>query len=193
MSCPTYIYKDSIWCDQYMWKDINILKIKIYDPENYTKYTRYFSSSITSDDFHRNYIEVSRINDIIQGMNRSIENYRMSAEMTSSGQDMSCYIEQRRIYHEECRLNALGRIRKEWIRIIKNCKNVLIEYDMLEEFKKYNPSVSHFFDLKECDITLGMNDDATLVTGTIKCALSYEANDKKKEKLKKVNEIKLKK
>lgn len=212
MSCPTYIYKDSsnlYWRDTYiMWKDINILKIKIYDPENYTKYTRYFSSSITSYDFDRNYIEVTKINDIIQGMIRSIENYRMSAEMTSSGQDMSSYIEQKRIYHEECRSNALGRIRKEFIRIIENCKNVLIEYDMLEEFKKYNPSLSHFFDLKECDITLTMErngfhivknektfsvDDSYIVSGTIQCALSYEANDKKKEKLKKVNEIKLKK
>ena len=195
MSCPTYIYKDSsYWSSQYKCKDTNILKIKIYDPENYTKYIDKYPERIKEWDFDRNYIQgrTITISDTIQAMNRNIANYSSSAVMTTSGQDMSYYQEQRRMHNESCYASALHYIRKELIRIIKNCKNVLIEYDMLEEFKKYNPSVSHFFDLKECDITLGM-DDSTIVSGTIMCALSYEATDKKTEKLKKVNEIKLKK
>jgi hypothetical protein len=193
MSCPTYIYKDAAFNCEYRCKNTNILKIKIYDPENYTEYIHNFPLMIKSHDFDKNYIKGrTTIYDIIQTMNRSIENYRSGAEMTTSGQDMSFYQEQRIIHNERCRADALKYISKELIRIIKNCKHVLIEYDMLEEFKKYNPSVSHFFDLKECDITLTM-DDSTIVSGTIMCALSYEANDKKREKLKKVNEIKLKK
>jgi hypothetical protein len=172
---------------------VKFLREKIYDPENYTEYIHNFPLMIKSHDFDKNYIKGrTTIYDIIQTMNRSIENYRSVAEMTTSGQDMSFYQEQRIIHNERCRADALKYISKELIRIIKNCKNVLIEYDMLEEFKKYNPSVSHFFDLKECDITLEM-DDSIIVSGTIMCALSYEANDKKIEKLKKVNEIKLKK
>ena len=194
MSCPTYIYKDSSYSCQYKCKNDNILKIKIYDPENYTKYIDKYPERIKEWEFDRNYIQgrTSTIYDTIQAMNRSIANYSSGAVMTSSGQDMSYYHEQRRMHNESCKANTLHYIRKELIRIIRNCKNVLIEYDMLEEFKKYNPSVSHFFDLKECDITLAM-DDSTIVSGTIKCALSYEAIDKKTEKLKKVNEIKLKK
>jgi hypothetical protein len=194
MSCPTYIYKDSAYYCEYKCKNNNILKIKIYDPENYTKYIDKYPEMIKEWNFDRNYIQgrTSTIYDTIQTMNRSIQNYSSGAVMTTSGQDMSYYHEQRRIHNENCKANALQYISKEFIRIIKNCKNVLIEYDMLEEFKKYNPSLSHFFDLKECDITLEM-DDSTIVSATIMCALSYEANDKKIEKLKKVNEIKLKK
>jgi hypothetical protein len=194
MSCPTYIYKDSAFNCGYKWKYNNILKIKIYDPENYTEYIDKYGWMIESYDFDKNYIRGRKttINDSIQAMNKSIQNYSSGAVMTTSGQDMSYYHEQRRIHNETCKANALHYISKELFRIIKNCKNVLIEYDMLEEFKKYNPSVSHFFDLKECDITLEM-DDSIIVSGTIMCALSYEANDKKIEKLKKANEIKLKK
>jgi hypothetical protein len=188
MSCPTYIYKDSAYYCEYKCKNNNILKIKIYDPENYTEYIDKYPERIKSCDFDKNYIKGrTTIYDTIQTMNRSIQNYSSGAVMTTSGQDMSYYHEQRRIHNENCTANALHYISKELIRIIKNCKNVLIEYDMLEEFKKYNPSLSHFF-----DITLAM-DDSKIVSATIMCALSYEANDKKIEKLKKVNEIKLKK
>jgi hypothetical protein len=62
---------------------------------------------------------------------------------------------------------------------------------MLEEFKKYNPTFEHYFDLKESDITWEMiNSDLDNFIGKTKeCALSPETNNKRIEKQRKHREL----
>jgi hypothetical protein len=196
MSCPTsYAFqknKDGFGLENYY--SINVLRIKIFDPENYENYSGGLCRRISETRYE--IIEKQQtFNNIIEQMNRSIQNYSSGAVMTTSGQDMSYYHEQRRIHNEGCKTNALNALRKECIRIIENCKKVLTDYDMLEEFKKYNPSFANFFDFKECDITWEIANSRldNFTTGTIMCALSHEADNKRREKRKKQNEIRLNK
>jgi hypothetical protein len=167
----------------------NVLNCKIFDPESYEKKRNSTIFGFSSISFDR--VERNARHDILDSMNRAINNYSTGAVMTSSGQDMSYYQQQRARHNEGCRNNALLSLQKEYIRIIENCKKVLIEYDMLEEFKKYNPTFEHYFDLKESDITWEMiNSDLDNFIGKTKeCALSPETNNKRIEKQRKHREL----
>lgn len=178
----------------------NVLNCKIFDPESYEKKRNSTIFGFSRSSFDR--VERNTRHDILNSMSRNINSFR-GQEMTTSGQDMSWNTQQRAIHTENCKNNALLSLQKEYIRIIENCKKVLIEYDVLEEFKKYNPIFAYYFDLKETDITWEMisttgkygneiylnSDLDNFIEKTIKCALSPETNNKRIEKQRKQREI----
>ena len=81
--------------------------------------------------------------------------YRRPAEMTHGGQDMSYWVTYRERVMNDYKEKALNEIRVEWIRLLKNCKTILTDYDydMFEEFKKVYPNMANYFNLKANDIT----------------------------------------
>lgn len=178
----------------------NVLNCKIFDPESYEKKRNSTIFGFSRSSFDR--VERNNRYDILDSMYKAINSFR-GQEMTSSGQDMSWNNEQRARHNENCRSTALLSLQKEYTTLIDNCKKVLIEYDMLEEFKKYNPTFAHYFDLKENDITWEMistrtkygneiylnSDLDNFIEKTKKCALSPEANDKRIEKQRKYHEV----
>ena len=84
---------------------------------------------------------------------RMCGSYRCPAEMTHGGQDMSHWTKYREDLFNDYKQKALNEIRVEWIRLLKNCKTLLTDYDMFEEFKKVYPNMANYFDFKENDIT----------------------------------------
>jgi len=122
--------------------------------------------------------------------------YRCPAEMTSSGQDMSHWDKYREDLFNGYKQKALNEIRVEWIRLLKNCKTLLTDYDydMFEEFKKVYPNMASYFDFKANDITWDIageygNNMKNFIDCVTKCVLSQEAANKKNEKILKQNEI----
>lgn len=174
----------------YKWETDDI-KIRIYCPENYdSTNSAYWIRDSTDRDRPR---EIGRI---YQEYERKIGSYRCPAEVTYSGQDMSYWVKYREDLFNDYKQVALNGIRVEWIRLIKNCKNILTsyEYDMFEEFKKVYPNMANYFNFKENDITWdiagsGDNNMMIFTDCTIKCVLSQEAVNKKNEKIQKQNEI----
>ncbi len=175
---------------------INTLNYKIYDPEEYEKIKNRRYGGIS--DYNFNTIDKANFrHSIFENMNRSINSYR-GGEMTTSGQDMSYENNQRAIHTQNSINNAVNSLRKEYIRIIKNCKNVLIEYDMFEEFKQSNLLFSSYFDLKEENITFDLIMLKSKYGNEIQlksflddfickikdCVTSHECNNKKREKQK---------
>lgn len=110
--------------------------------------------------------------------------YRCPAEQTSSGQDMSYWTNQRKSAFEDYKREALREIIPHWIRIISNCKKLLLndKIDMFEEFKRGYPHFSAYFDCKE--FTWDIIGDSyhtnitTFIDCVITCILSREAEDK---------------
>jgi len=125
---------------------------------------------------------------IIYKINESYRNqmgtYRCPAEQTSSGQDMSYYANERKAAFENYKQQALRNIIPHWIRIISNCKKLLLndKIDMFEEFKRGYPHLSSYFDCKE--FTWEIIGDSyhtnitTFIDCVIACVLSKEAEDK---------------
>jgi hypothetical protein len=125
---------------------------------------------------------------IIYKINESYHNqmgtYRCPAEQTSSGQDMSYYANERKAAFENYKQQALRNIIPHWIRIISNCKKLLLndKIDMFEEFKRGYPHLSAYFDCKE--FTWDIIGDSyhtnitTFIDCVIACVLSKEAEDK---------------
>ena len=124
--------------------------------------------------------------------------YRCPADQTSSGQDMSYYANDRKLAFEDYKRDALRNIIPHWIRIISNCKKLLVsdKYDMFEEFKCGYPHLSGYFDCKEFtwDIIGDSHDTniTTFIDCVITCILSKEAEDKLLLKLRKQQEIRKK-
>lgn len=175
MSYPTsYTYTKQIICGQYqIIPDVkyDFIFNKIYDNNNYDIYTIY------------------------EELHNKISNYSDGAIQISSGQDMSYYQKQKELAINIYKENALRQIALIWLRIIKNCKLVLFEHDMLYEFKNYYHLVAHYFFFKEADITweiIGKQSDSKIgefVNNTLSCVLSLEADNKKAAKLKIQNEL----
>lgn len=124
--------------------------------------------------------------------------YRCPAEQTSSGQDMSYWEKYRISVFEDYKRDALRNIIPHWIRIISNCKKLLVsdKYDMFEEFKRGYPHLSGYFDCKE--ITWEIIGDSyhtnitTFIDCVVTCILSKEAEDKQNEKIRKQQELRKK-
>ncbi len=128
----------------------------------------------------------------------SMETYRCSAVMTSSGQDMSYYAKCFVAAFENYKQQALRNIIPHWIRIISNCKKLLLAstIDMFEEFKRGHPHLSGYFDCKEFSWEI-IGDSyhtniTTFIDCVITCILSKEAEDKQTEKIRKQQEIRKK-
>lgn len=198
MSCPSsYAFQKGGYVDYYA---INLLNIKIYEPEKLEYYTKSIIWPISKSSYML--IEKSQyLNKLQQECNR-LQNSYTSPYVTTHGTtaaDQAYWAKERERVKNGYKEASLQGIQKEWVRLIENCKNVLIEYDMLEEFKKYNPSMANFFDLKENDITWEIigNDwnrnIANFIRGTIMCALSKEADDKYSAKMKLQRELREKK
>jgi TPR repeat protein len=124
--------------------------------------------------------------------------YRCPAEQTSSGQDMSYWEKYRISVFEDYKRDALRNIIPHWIRIISNCKKLLVsdKYDMFEEFKRGYPHLSGYFDCKE--FTWEIIGDSyhtnitTFIDCVVTCLLSKEAEDKQNEKIRKQQELRKK-
>lgn len=176
----------------------NVLNCKIFDPESYERKRNSILFGFCRLTDER--VEGDNRRKILDSTNRNINSFR-GVEQIFNGQDTSCNTQQRAIHNENCMNNALPSLQKEYIRIIENCKKVLIEYDMLEEFKKYNTTFAHYFDLKETDITWEMistkhcneiylnSDLDNFIRKTKECALSPETNNKRIEKQRKQREL----
>ena len=124
--------------------------------------------------------------------------YRCPAEQTSSGQDMSYWEKYRISVFEDYKRDALRNIIPHWIRIISNCKKLLVsdKYDMFEEFKRGYPHLSGYFDCKEFswDI-IGDSHDTNITTFihcVVTCLLSKETENKQNEKIRKQQELRKK-
>lgn len=65
-------------------------------------------------------------------------------------------------------------------KIIFNSEILLLEYDMLDEFKKWD--CNNFFSTSDYNSELNVNIISTFIEDVISCCLSQEANIKKKEK-----------
>ena len=174
--------------ETYKWETDDI-KIRIYCPEKYDA-TNYASWSRDSTDRDR----PREIGRIYQEYERKIGSYSCPAVMTYSGQDMSYWVKYREDLFNDYKQVALNGIRVEWIRLIKNCKNILTFYDMFEEFKKVYSNMANYFNFKENDITWdiagsGDNNMMIFTDCTIKCVLSQEALNKRNEKNRKQREI----
>ena len=122
--------------------------------------------------------------------------YRCPAEMTHGGQDMSYWVTYRERVMNDYKEKALNEIRVEWIRLLKNCKTILTDYDydMFEEFKKVYPNMANYFNLKANDITWDIageygNNMKNFIDCVTKCLLSQEALNKRNEKIRKQKEI----
>ena len=127
---------------------------------------------------------------------RMCGSYRCPAEMTRGGQDMSYWVTYRERVMNDYKEKALNEIRVEWIRLLKNCKTVLTDYDydMFEEFKKVYPNMANYFNFKVNDITWDIageygNNMKNFIDCVIKCLLSQEALNKRNEKIRKQKEI----
>ena len=124
--------------------------------------------------------------------------YRCPAEQTSSGQDMSHWEKYRISVFEDYKRDALRNIIPHWIRIISNCKKLLVsdKYDMFEEFKRGYPHLSGYFDCKEFtwDIIGNSHDTniTTFIDCVITCILSKETENKQNDKIRKQQEIRKK-
>jgi len=179
--------------ETYKWETDDV-KIRIYYPEKYGN-TNY-AGDLCRDSTDSRPREIGRI---YQEYERKIGSYRCPAEMTYSGQDMSCWVKYREDLFNNYKQEALNSISKEWIRLITNCKTILTsyEYDMFEEFKKVYPNMANYFNLKANDITWdiagsGDNNMMIFTDCIIKCVLSQEALNKKNEKIRKQREISIK-
>ena len=139
---------------------------------------------------------------IIYKINESYHNqmgrYRCPAEQTSSGQDMSHWEKYRISVFEDYKRDALRNIIPHWIRIISNCKKLLVsdKYDMFEEFKRGYPHLSGYFDCKEFtwDIIGNSHDTniTTFIDCVITCILSKETENKQNDKIHKQQELRKK-
>jgi hypothetical protein len=70
------------------------------------------------------------------------------------------------------------------VTIFRNCYNILIEYDMFNEFIQHNKCFELFFNLNEEDITLEIEQNRVKFTREIiSCCLSYESEKKYKLKI----------
>ena len=124
--------------------------------------------------------------------------YRCPAEQTSSGQDMSYWTNQRKSAFEDYKREALREIIPQWMRIISNCKKLLLteQIDMFEEFKRGYPHLSAYFDCKDFtwDIIGDSHDTniTTFIDCVITCILSKETEDKQIEKIRKQQELRKK-
>ena len=135
---------------------------------------------------------------IIYNINESYHNqmgrYCCSAVQTSSGQDMSYYANERKRAFESYKQEALRNIIPHWIRIISNCKKLLVsdKYDMFEEFKRGYPHLSSYFDCKEFSWDIIGDSHHTNITTfidcVITCILSKETENKQNEKIRKQHE-----
>ena len=126
---------------------------------------------------------------------RMCGSYRCPAEMTRGGQDMSYWVTYRERLMNDYKEKALNDIRNEVIRLVTNCKNILIDYnyDMFEEFKKVYPNMANYFNIKRDDITWYYYDRMpTFIECVIKCVLSIEALNKGNEIIWKYEQIQLK-
>lgn len=125
--------------------------------------------------------------------------YRCPAEKTSPGQDMSHWETYRISAFEDYKRDAFRSITPEWVRLVTNCKNLLVsdKYDMFEEFKKGYPHLSNYFDFKNITWDIIGNSHHTNITVfidcVIACILSKEAEDKQNEKIKRRKDEQLKK
>ena len=128
----------------------------------------------------------------------SMGTYRCPAEQTSSGQDMSHWEKYRISVFEDYKRDALRNIIPHWIRIISNCKKLLVsdKYDMFEEFKRGYPHLSGYFDCKEFtwDIIGNSHDTniTTFIDCVITCILSKETENKQNDKIHKQQELRKK-
>lgn len=124
----------------------------------------------------------------------SMGTYRCPAEQTSSGQDMSHWEKYRISVFEDYKRDALRNIIPHWIRIISNCKKLLVsdKYDMFEEFKRGYPHLSGYFDCKEFTWDIIGNSHHTNITTfidcVITCLLSKETENKQNDKIHKQHE-----
>ena len=124
--------------------------------------------------------------------------YRCPAEQTSSGQDMSHWEKYRISVFEDYKRDALRNIIPHWIRIISNCKKILVsdKYDMFEEFKRGYPHLSGYFDCKEFTWDIIGNSHHTNITTfidcVITCILSKETENKQNDKIHKQQELRKK-
>ena len=124
--------------------------------------------------------------------------YRCPAEQTSSGQDMSYWEKYRISVFEDYKRDALRNIIPHWIRLISNCKKLLVsdKYDMFEEFKRGYPHLSCYFDCKEFswDIIGDSHDTniTTFIDCVVTCLLSKETENKQNEKIRKQQELRKK-
>lgn len=167
--------------------EMDTIKMRIYCPEKYDA-TNYASWSRDSTDRDR----PREIGRIYQEYERKIGSYSCPAVMTYSGQDMSYWVKYREDLFNDYKQVALNGIRVEWIRLIKNCKNILTFYDMFEEFKKVYSNMANYFNFKENDITWdiagsGDNNMMIFTDCTIKCVLSQEAVNKKIRKQREIS------
>lgn len=194
MSCPSsYAFQKGGYVDYYA---INLLNIKIYEPEKLKDYTNPIIWSISKSSYM--YIEKAQyINNVKEDCNRLQNSYTspyVNINGAETAADRAYWQKVREDVKNGYKIDALKIIKKECICLIENCKNVLIEYNMLEEFKKYNPSMSNFFELKENDITWEIvGNIENFIRGTIMCALSKEADDKYSAKIKLQKELREKK
>jgi len=63
-------------------------------------------------------------------------------------------------------------------KIVKNSKQILLEYNMLNEFINYNPVYNDYF-LDEINFQINKNMIRTFVNDVISCCLSYDSDIKK--------------
>ena len=81
--------------------------------------------------------------------------------------------------------NSLQRESQEYFtyyfsKIIKNSEILLLEYDMLDEFKKWN--YDNFFSLIDYDIKLDLNIICVFIEDVISCCLSQDSDTKRRNK-----------
>uniref|UniRef100_A0A6C0EWB7 Uncharacterized protein n=1 Tax=viral metagenome TaxID=1070528 RepID=A0A6C0EWB7_9ZZZZ len=174
--------------------ETDTIKMRIYDPVYYAQHMIHQKPSLFSS---VSYI----IDDKRKIFGKILEQYQINcssyrgAEMTSSGQDMSYWVTYRERLMNDYKEKALNDIRNEVIRLITNCKNILIDYnyDMFEEFKKVYPNMANYFNIKRDDITWYYYDRMpTFIECVIKCVLSIEALNKGNEIIRKYEQMQLK-
>ena len=163
--------------------ETDTIKMRIYDPVYYAQHmidqkpSLFSSVSYIIDDKRKIFGK------ILEQYQINCSSYR-GAEKTSSGQDMSYWVTYRERLMNDYKEKALNDIRNEVIRLITNCKNILIDYnyDMFEEFKKVYPNMANYFNIKRDDITWDYYDRMpTFIECVIKCVLSIEALNKRNE------------
>jgi hypothetical protein len=163
--------------------ETDTIKMRIYDPVYYAQHmidqkpSLFSSVSYIIDDKRKIFGK------ILEQYQINCSSYR-GAEKTSSGQDMSYWVTYRERLMNDYKEKALNDIRNEVMRLITNCKNILIDYnyDMFEEFKKVYPDMANYFNIKRDDITWYYYDRMpTFIECVIKCVLSIEALNKRNE------------
>lgn len=195
MSCPSSYAFNKDYSDYYT---INLLNIKIYEPEKLDEYKKSTWNPISTSSYMR--IEkMHNLHKIVLEANRLQSCYTSPFVSThgTTASDQAYWQKIREDYQKGCLTNAYNQIRKEFIKIVQNCKKILIEYDMLEEFKRYNPSMANFFDFKENDFTdeiiatykITDPNSNEFIRGVKMCALSQEADDKRNAKYKLQREL----